>query len=133
MIVPLVGLGAAGEIGSRSETSAAGLDFQFALVDLGRDRLAARDHPRDHDRDDRVPARHDHADAPGDAAAASACSRAKAIAGVLIALFFALLALVVVVAVALPWLAIDGGDIQLVDGDVAERAGADVLAWSSGC
>jgi hypothetical protein len=46
---------------------------------------------------------------------------------VLIAVFFAVLAFVVVVMVASVWVSIDGGDLQLVDSDVAERAGKTLL------
>ena len=51
----------------------------------------------------------------------------KAVAGVLVALLFAVLALLVVVAVAAIWTAVDGGELELMDGDVAERAGKTLL------
>ena len=53
---------------------------------------------------------------------------AKTIAGVLVAVFFALLALVVVLAVALPWLAILDVDINVEAGDAARRVGRQFLS-----
>jgi ABC-2 type transport system permease protein len=47
---------------------------------------------------------------------------AKAAAGILVGLLFAVLALVVVAAVALPWLAIVDVDVHFGEGEVARRA-----------
>ena len=46
----------------------------------------------------------------------------KTIAGSVVALLFGLLALLVVAAVALPWLSITGDEIHLLDGEVGTRA-----------
>jgi ABC-type transport system involved in multi-copper enzyme maturation permease subunit len=51
----------------------------------------------------------------------------KAIAGVLIALLFAVLAFVVVLAVAAVWTSIDGGELDLLNSDVIDRAGRTIL------
>jgi ABC-type transport system involved in multi-copper enzyme maturation permease subunit len=53
---------------------------------------------------------------------------AKTIAGVLVAIFFAFLALVVVLAVALPWLAILDVDVNVETGDAARRVGRQFLS-----
>jgi ABC-2 type transport system permease protein len=47
---------------------------------------------------------------------------AKAVAGALVAVLFAVLGLVVIALVALPWLSIVGADIHLFDADLGERA-----------
>ena len=52
----------------------------------------------------------------------------KALAGTLVFLFFGVLALVVVAAVALPWLTITGDEIHLLDGEVATRAAETLLS-----
>lgn len=46
----------------------------------------------------------------------------KALAGTLVFLLFGVLALVVIAAVALPWLAITGDEIHVLDGEVGTRA-----------
>ena len=53
---------------------------------------------------------------------------AKAIAAVIVAIGFALLSLLVIVAVALPWFAIIGVDTHLTDGDILTRAAQQSLA-----
>ena len=52
----------------------------------------------------------------------------KAIAGSLVFLLFGVLALLVVAAVALPWLSIVGDDIHLFDGEVGTRAAQTLLS-----
>ena len=52
----------------------------------------------------------------------------KTIAGSLVALLFGLLALLVVAAVALPWLSITGDEIHLLDGEVGTRAAQTLLS-----
>ena len=52
----------------------------------------------------------------------------KALAGTLVFLFFGALALLVVVAIALPWLVITGDEIHLLDGDVAARVPETLLS-----
>ena len=52
----------------------------------------------------------------------------KALAGTIVFLFFGALALVVVAAVALPWLTVTGDEIHLLDGEVATRAAETLLS-----
>jgi ABC-type transport system involved in multi-copper enzyme maturation permease subunit len=52
----------------------------------------------------------------------------KALAGALVFLFFGVLALVVIAAVALPWLTITGDEIHLLDGEVGTRAAETLLS-----
>ena len=52
----------------------------------------------------------------------------KALAGTLVSLFFGALSLGVVAAVALPWLTITGDEIHLLEGDVATRAAETLLS-----
>ena len=52
----------------------------------------------------------------------------KALAGTLVFLLFGALALGVVAAVALPWLTITGDEIHVLDGEVATRAAATLLS-----
>ena len=52
----------------------------------------------------------------------------KTLAGSLVALLFGLLALLVVAAVALPWLSITGDEIHLLDGEVGTRAAQTLLS-----
>ena len=53
---------------------------------------------------------------------------AKAIAGGIVALFFGVLALLVVAAIALPWLSLVSADIHLGAGDLGTRAAQTLLA-----
>jgi ABC-type transport system involved in multi-copper enzyme maturation permease subunit len=53
---------------------------------------------------------------------------AKAMAGVVVAIGFALLSLVIVVAVALPWLAIVDAEAHLGDGEIGTRAAQQILS-----
>ena len=52
----------------------------------------------------------------------------KAFAGTLVFLFFGALSLAVVAAVALPWLTITGDEIHLLEGEVATRAAETLLS-----
>lgn len=52
---------------------------------------------------------------------------AKAVAGTLIAILFALLALLVAAAIAIPWLMIVGAELHLLDGEVGTRAAQTVV------
>ena len=126
VIVALVGIGTAAEVGSRSEDERSGLDFQLALVDLvGIASLLAVILGITI-----VTTEFRHGTITPTLLATPGRERVlagKAIAGVLIAVFFAVLAFVVVVVVASVWVSIDGGDLQLVDSDVAERAGKTLL------
>ena len=126
VIVALVGIGTAAEVGSRSEDERSGLDFQLALVDLvGIASLLAIILGITI-----VTTEFRHGTITPTLLATPGRERVlagKAIAGVLIAVFFAVLAFVVVVMVASVWVSIDGGDLQLVDSDVAERAGKTLL------
>ena len=126
VIVALVGIGTAAEVGSRSVDERSGLDFQLALVDLvGIASLLAIILGITI-----VTTEFRHGTITPTLLATPGRERVlagKAIAGVLMAVFFAVLAFVVVVMVASVWVSIDGGDLQLVDSDVAERAGKTLL------
>jgi ABC-2 type transport system permease protein len=52
----------------------------------------------------------------------------KALAGTLVFLFFGALSLAIVAAVALPWLTITGDEIHLLEGEVATRAAETLLS-----
>jgi ABC-2 type transport system permease protein len=121
VLVALVGIGAAAEVGSRSEDERTGLDFQLALVDLvGITALLAIILGIT-----MVTTEFRHGTITPTLLATPGRERVlagKAIAGLLIAVFFVVLAAVVVIAVASIWLAIDGGELQLIDSDVLERA-----------
>jgi ABC-2 type transport system permease protein len=126
VLVGLVGIGTAAEVGSRSLDERSGLDFQLALVDLvGITSLLAIILGIT-----MVTTEFRHGTITPTLLATPGRERVlagKAIAGVLLAVFFAALAFVVVVAVASVWVTIDGGDLQLADSDVAERAGKTLL------
>jgi ABC-type transport system involved in multi-copper enzyme maturation permease subunit len=126
VLVALVGIGAAAEVGSRELDERQGLIFQLALVDLvsitallaiilGITMVTSE-------------FRHGTI-TPTVLANPSRESvlAGKAIAGVLLALLFAVLAFVVVVVVASIWTAIDGGEVALLDGEVAERVASTVF------
>jgi ABC-type transport system involved in multi-copper enzyme maturation permease subunit len=127
VIVSLVGIGAAAEVGSRSEDERSGLDFQLALVDLvGIASLLAIILGITI-----VTTEFRHGTITPTLLATPGRERVlagKAIAGVLVAVLFAVLAAVVVFVVASIWVSVDGGDLQLADSDVAERAGKTLLA-----
>ena len=121
VLVGLVAIGSAAEVGSRSVDERSGLDFQLALVDLvGITSLLAIILGITI-----VTAEFRHGTITPTLLATPGRERVlagKAIAGVLIAIFFALLAFVVIGVVAAIWVSIDGGELQLADADVAERA-----------
>ena len=121
VLVALVGIGAAAEVGSRTLDERTGLDFQLALVDLvGITSLLAIILGIT-----MVTTEYRHGTITPTLLATPGRERVlagKAVAGVLIAVFFAALAFVVIGAVAAVFVAIDGGELQLADADVAERA-----------
>jgi ABC-type transport system involved in multi-copper enzyme maturation permease subunit len=126
VVVGLVGIGAAAEVGSRSLPEREGLDFQFALVDLiGISSLLAIILGITI-----VTSEFRHGTITPTLLATPGRERVlagKTIAGVLVALLFAALALVVVVLVASIWVAVDGGQLDLAQGDVVERTAKTVL------
>jgi len=126
VLVGLVGIGAAAEVGSRSVDERSGLDFQLALVDLmGITSLLAIILGITI-----VTTEFRHGTITPTLLATPGRERVlagKAIAGVLVAILFAVLALLIVVVVASIWTSIDGGNLDLADGDVAERAGKTML------
>jgi ABC-type transport system involved in multi-copper enzyme maturation permease subunit len=121
VLVGLVGIGTAAEVGSRSEAERSGLDFQLALVDLvGIVSLLTIILGITV-----VTTEFRHGTITPTLLATPGRERVlagKAVSGVLVAIFFAVLALAVIAAVAAVWVGIDGGELQLADADVAERA-----------
>jgi ABC-type transport system involved in multi-copper enzyme maturation permease subunit len=126
VLVGLVALGTAAEVGSRSVAERSGADFQFALVDLiGITSLLAIILGITI-----VTTEFRHGTITPTLLATPGREKVlagKAIAGLLVALFFAALALVVVVVVASIYMSIDGGELSLVDADVADRTARTVL------
>ena len=126
VLVGLVGIGAAAEVGSRSVDERSGQDFQFALVDvIGISSLLAIILGITI-----VTTEFRHGTITPTLLATPGRERmlaGKAIAGVLVAILFVLLAILVVLLVASIYTAIDGGQLDLADGDVVERAGTNVL------
>ena len=126
VLVGLVGIGTAAEVGSRSVDERRGLDFQLALVDLiGITSLLAIILGIT-----MVTTEFRHGTITPTLLATPGRERvlaAKAVAGVLVAVLFAVLAILVVVVVASIWTAIDGGQLALTDRDVVERAGKTLL------
>ncbi len=127
VIVLLVGIGTAAEVGTRSEDERSGLDFQVALVDLvGIASLLAIILGIT-----MVTTEFRHGTITPTLLVSPGRERVlagKAIAGVLVAVLFAALAFVVVLVVASTWVSIDGGDLQLADADVVERVGKILLS-----
>ena len=126
VLVVLVGIGTAAEVGSRSVDDRSGLEFQLALVDVaGISSLLAIILGITI-----VTSEFRHGTITPTLLATPERERVlagKAVAGVLLAVLFAALALLVVLAVATLWTTIDGGELELVDGDVAERVGKTLL------
>jgi ABC-type transport system involved in multi-copper enzyme maturation permease subunit len=126
VLVGLVGIGAAAEVGSRSVDERSGLDFQLALVDLlGITSLLAIVLGITV-----VTTEFRHGTITPTLLATPARERVlagKAVAGLLLAVLFAVLASLVIVVVASIWVAVDGGSLDLLDGDVLERAGKTLL------
>ena len=121
VLVGLVGIGTAAEVGSRTEGERTGLDFQLALVDLvGITSLLAIILGITI-----VTTEFRHGTITPTLLATPGRERmlaGKLVAGVLIAVFFAVAALAVIAVVAFIWVSIDGGELQLFDSDVLERA-----------
>ena len=126
VLVALVGIGAAAEVGSRSLDERSGLDFQFALVDLiGISSLLAIILGITI-----VTTEFRHGTITPTLLATPGRERVlagKAIAGVLIAILFAAMAIIVVLVVASIYTSIDGGQLELADGEVVKRAATNVL------
>jgi ABC-2 type transport system permease protein len=126
VLVGLVGIGTAAEVGSREVSERGGLDFQLALVDLiGITSILAIILGIT-----MVTNEFRHGTITPTLLATPGRERVlagKAVAGVLVAVMFAVLAFVVVFVVASIWTALDGGELALVDGDVAERAAKSLL------
>ena len=127
VIVLLVGIGTAAEVGTRSEDERSGLDFQVALVDLvGIASLLAIILGIT-----MVTTEFRHGTITPTLLVSPGRERVlagKVIAGVLVAVLFAALAFLVVLVVASTWVSIDGGDLQLADADVVERVGKILLS-----
>jgi ABC-type transport system involved in multi-copper enzyme maturation permease subunit len=127
VLVGLAGIGAAGEVGSRSLDERSGLDFPFALLDVSgliTSLLAIILGIT------MVTTEFRHGTITPTLLATPGRQRllaAKAVAGVLVAAFFVALALVVIVLIASIWVSIGGGELALLDGDVAERAAKRLL------
>ena len=121
VLVGLVGIGTAAEVGSRSVDERTGLEFQLALVDLvGITSLLAIILGIT-----MVTSEFRHGTITPTLLATPGRERVlagKTIAGVLVAIFFAVLAFAVIGAVAAVWVSIDGGELQVADADVAARA-----------
>ncbi len=126
VLVALVGIGAAAEVGSRSLDERSGLDFQYALVDLiGISSLLAIILGITI-----VTTEFRHGTITPTLLATPGRERVlagKAIAGVLIAILFAAMAIIVVLVVASIYTSIDGGQLELADGEVVKRAATNVL------
>jgi ABC-type transport system involved in multi-copper enzyme maturation permease subunit len=126
VLVALVGIGTAAEVGDRSEAERSGLDFQLALVDLiGIASLLAIILGIT-----MVTTEFRHGTITPTVLATPSRERVlvgKAIAGVLVATLFVVLACVVVVVVASIWTSADGGELALADGDVLERVAKTAL------
>jgi ABC-2 type transport system permease protein len=126
LVVALVGIGTAAEVGSREVVEREGLDFQLALVDLiGITSLLAIILGITI-----VTTEFRHGTITPTLLANPGRERVlagKAIAGVLVAILFVVLAIVVVLVVASIYTSIDGGQLELADGEVMERAGTNLL------
>ena len=126
VLVALVGIGTAAEVGSRSLDERSGLDFQYALVDLiGISSLLAIILGITI-----VTTEFRHGTITPTLLATPGRERVlarKAIAGVLIAILFAAMAIIVVLVVASIYTSIDGGQLELADGEVVKRAATNVL------
>jgi ABC-2 type transport system permease protein len=126
VLVLLVGGGTAVEVGSRSAGERHGLDFQLALVDLvGITSLLAIILGITF-----VTTEFRHGTITPTLLVTPNRERVlagKLLAGLIVAVLLALLAFLVIVAIALPWTSIDGGELGLTDADVLERSGQALL------
>lgn len=126
MLVLLVGGGTAAEVGSRSAAERTGLDFQLALADLvGITSLLAIILGITI-----VTTEFRHGTITPTLLGTPSRERVlagKLLAGLILAVVFALLAFFVIVAIAVPWTSIDGGELSLTDGEVLQRAGQALL------
>jgi ABC-2 type transport system permease protein len=126
VLVGLVGIGTAAEVGSRDEAERTGLEFQLLLVDLiGITSLLAIILGIT-----MVTTEFRHGTITPTVLTTPSRERVlagKAVAGTLIAVFFAVLAVAVIVLVAAIWTSVDGGELALLDGDVVERAAKTLL------
>jgi ABC-2 type transport system permease protein len=122
VLVGLVGIGTASEVGTRSVAERSGLVFQFALVDLiGIASLLAIILGITI-----VTTEFRHGTITPTLLVTPGRERVllgKAVAGVLLAVLFTVIAVLVIVVVASIWTAIDGGSVDFLDSDVVERAG----------
>jgi ABC-2 type transport system permease protein len=121
VIVLLVGVGVAGEVGTASDPRRSELDFQLGLVEsAGAAALLAIILGITV-----VTTEFRHGTVTPTFLVAPHRERvvaAKGVAGILVSLLFAVLALVVIAAVGLTWLSAVGVDIHLGEGDVGVRA-----------
>ncbi|MGH3115677.1 MAG: ABC transporter permease [Gaiellales bacterium] len=121
VIVLLVGVGVAGEVGTAPDERRSELDYQLGLVEsAGAAALLAIMLGITI-----VTTEFRHGTVTPTFLVAPHRERvvaAKGLAGILVSLGFALLALVVIAAVALTWLSVVGADIHLGDSDIAVRA-----------
>ena len=127
VIVLLTGLAVAAQVGSSSDTERGRLDFQVDLVEaagfsallaiiLGITIITTE-------------FRHGTVTPTFLAAPVrELVIGSKALAGIALALLFALLALAVVAAVALPWLVLVDADVQLGNGDIGKRVAQVLVA-----
>lgn len=121
VITLLVGVGVAGEVGTAGDQRRSELDFQLGLVDTaGTAALLAIILGITV-----ITTEFRHGTVTPTFLVAPHRERvvgAKGVAGILVSLLFAVLALAVIAAVGLTWLSVVGADIQLGDGDVGVRA-----------
>jgi ABC-2 type transport system permease protein len=126
VLVLLVGGGTAVEVGSRSAGERHGLDFQLALADLvGITSLLAIILGITI-----VTTEFRHGTITPTLLVTPNRERVlagKLLAGLIVAVLLTLLAFLVIVAIALPWTLIDGGELGLTDADVLERSGQALL------
>jgi ABC-2 type transport system permease protein len=126
VVVLLAGVAVAGDVGTASDRRRSELDFQLGLVDaagisallaiiLGITVITTEFRHGTVTPTFLVAPRRERVIA------------AKSVAGIFVSLFFAVLALVVIAAVALTWLSAVSADIHLGDGDVGVRAAQMVL------
>lgn len=127
VIVLLTGIGVAGEVGTADEESRSNVDFQLGLIDtvgiavliallLGITIVTTEFRHGTVTPTFLVTPRREQV------------LGAKAVAGIVVALGFALLSLAVVAVVAVPWLAAVGAETHLGDGEFATRSAQQLLS-----